>query len=338
MVTTRGGSDTSSNVYSSPASLRKRRAEPNGTEPELTKRKKVDQADEDKNESPPVLEQIVVRPHPAAAPPPTGMEAADATTQPTLPVRNHIRFGSASPPPVLETTTAALVTQSAVDNVADEESDDDAAPETISLSTAQAQTRAVQEQAEQIVKEISETAKRRRRRRDAQLKAQAAGSTKRKFKEAKNGADKQAAVAEEAADEDESPAVAEMKPTKPSYSLDNIPALLPDELLATEAPVRLPTPPQSSKPSQIKDKKTPEAFAALKIPRESAPKDLTYDNLKVRVLTQNNPLLPPPASGRSKDVREAWLKGRPSFEKMTKRGKGAGKLQRREIRAGKAFV
>jgi len=350
MVTTRRGADTSSNQASSPVTLnaqKKRRAEPAESEqesPSPTKRKKINQADSTRSESPVVSKIIAVRPHPDAEPP----VASTEVPTPALPVRNHIRFNSASPPPAIE-APAIVQTQVVVQDEA-EESDDDAAPEEVSLSTAKAQSRAVEEQTEQTTKELSESAKRKRRRRDAQLKAQAAGSTKRKEKK-----EKITLKAVEEGENEDGEQLVEKKvkagkkkrkheekkeeSTKSLYSLDNLPDLLPDELLATEAPARLPTSPQSLKPSLSKDMKTFEPFAAMKIPTERAPKDLTYNNLSVRVLGQKNSLLPPKVTSRSRSIRETWLKGRSAFAKTTSRRDTGGKLQRRPIGgAAKAFV
>jgi U3 small nucleolar RNA-associated protein 16 len=348
MVTTRRGADTGSNIASSsPATLKaqkKRRAEPEDNEqesPSLTKRKKVDESDNTRSESPVISREIAVRPHPDIEQPETSTEEPI----PALPVRNHIRFNSASPPPA--TATPAIVQAPEVVEDEAEESDDDAAPEEVSLSTSKAQSRAVEEQTEQIAKELSESAKRKRRRRDAQLKAQAAGSTKRKEKKEKTALEK----VEEREDEGDEQSMEKSGKKKQKrkekkeeiekslYSLDNIPDLLPDELLATEAPIRLPTPPTTSKLSLSKDMKTFEPFAPLKIPRENAPKDLTYNNLSVRVLVQKNPLLPPKVTSRSKSIRETWLKGRSAFAKTTSRRETGGKLQRRFVgSATKAFV
>jgi U3 small nucleolar RNA-associated protein 16 len=349
MVITRGGAGTGSNQASSPATLKaqkKRRAEPEDSEPESpspTKRKKVNQADNTRSESPIMSKKIAVRPHPDAEP----SAASTENPKPALPVRNHIRFNSASPPPATE-APAIVQTPPVVENEAEEESDDDAAPETVSLSTAKARSRAVEEQTEQIAKELSESAKRKRRRRDAKLKAQAESSTKRIEKKKKT-----ALKATEGGEDEDAEQLPEKRvkggkkkhkekkenSTKSSYSLDNIPDFLPAELLATEAPVRLPTPPPSSKPSQSKDMKIFEPFAALKIPKENAPKDLTYDNLSVRILGQKNPLLPPKVTSRSKSIRETWLKGRSTFENTASKRNTSGKLQRRPMGgATKAFV
>ncbi|RDI81702.1 hypothetical protein Vi05172_g8443 [Venturia inaequalis] len=366
MVTTRGGADTASNIASSPATLKPLKKRPaEATEgdqdsPSLTKRKRTAKADT-KSESPVISKKIAVRSRLVAETPAT--PALDPTenpkeeSTPALPPRNHIRFNSASPPPAIE--APAIAHESAVVEEAAEESDDDAAPEEVSLSTAKAQSRAVEEK---VVKELSESAKRKRRRRDARLKAQAEGSIKRKEKKEKKKPNTALEALEEADNEDGEQSVEKLsksakqkqrrkqrekmegkkedKMEEPTVSLlDEIPDLLPEELLATEAPIRLPTPPPSSKVGLSKDAKTFEPFAAMNIPRESAPKDLTYNNLSVRVLGTKNALLPPKATSRSKSIRDTWLKGRSAFAKTSSRRDTGGKLQRRPMGgATKAFI
>lgn len=367
MVTTRGGADTASSIASSPATLKplkKRPAEATEGEqdsPSLTKRKKIAKADSTKTESPVTQKKIAVRSRLVAETPTISTSNEEPTEEPTsaLPARNHIRFNSASPPPAIE--APAVIQKPAVVEEEAEESDDDAAPEEVSLSTAKAQSRAVEEKVEQLVKGLSESAKRKRRRRDAQLKAQVEGSTKRKEKK-----EKQAKTAlqpvEEVNNEDEEQTVAKLskstkqrqrrkqkekiegktdsKTEEPTVSLlDDIPDLLPAELLATEAPLRQPTPPPSSKAVLSKDAKPFAPFAAMNIPRESAPKDLTYNNVSVRVLGIKNALLPPKVTSRSKSIRDTWLKGRSAFAKTSSRRDTGGKLQRRPMDgATKAFV
>jgi U3 small nucleolar RNA-associated protein 16 len=346
---------------SSPPTLKaqkKRPAEPEQDHehesPSLTKRKKFNAAGNTRNKSATISEKIAIRPH-LEEEPPTASSGAPNTA---LPVRSHVRFNSASPPPA----PAIVHTQPEAKVEEEEESDDDAAPEEVSLSAAKAQSHAVKEQTEQIKKELSESAKRKRRRRDAQLKAQAAGSTKRTEKK-KKIAVVEAALEnedEEVKQQDDEP-LAEKKQddeqvvekkkkskkrketaddsNKLDYSPDNIPDLLPAELLATEAPVRSPTSFFPSKPVESTNLKTHEPFAALKIPRQSAPKDLEYGNVKVRVLDQKNLLLPPKVTSRSKSIRDTWLKGRSQFEKTTSRRNTGGKLQRRPMGStSKAFV
>lgn len=369
MVTTRGGADTASNAASSPATLKplkKRSAEATEGEqdsPSLTKRQKIAKADNTPSERPITSKKIAVRSRLVAETPAILTEEPKEEPTPPLPARNHIRFNSASPPPAIEAPFIAKK-PTEVDEEA-EESDDDAAPEEVLLSTAKAQSRAVEEKTEQVVKELSASAKRKRRRRDAQLKAQAEGSTKRK--ERKEKKEKEAIIAlravEEVDDEDGEQVVekssksatqkqkrrrkekmdakTESRTQEPAVSLlDNIPDLLPEELLATEAPLRLPSPPPSSKSGLSRDAKIFEPFAALNIPRKSAPnKDLTYNDLSVRVLEKKNALLPPKVTSKSKNIRDTWLKGRSAFAKSSSRRNAGGKLERRPmIGASKAFV
>lgn len=369
MVTTRGGADTASTVSSSPATLqplKKRPAEPAEGEqasPLLAKRKKIDKAANTKSQSPVATKNIAVRSRLvtetlATATSASNEEPTEEST-PALPARNHIRFNSASPPPAIE--APAIVQKPAIAEEEAEESDDDAAPEEVSLSIAKAQSRAVEEQTEQVVKDLSESAKRKRRRRDAQLKAQAEGSIKRKEKKEKKEKTALQTVEEDNPEDGEhiveklsksakqkqrrkqkekKEGKTESKTKEPAVSLlDEIPDLLPAELLATEAPTRLPTPPPSSKVGLSKDAKTFEPFAAMNIPRENAPKDLIYNGMSVRVLATKNALLPPKVTSRSKSIRDTWLKGRSAFAKTSSKRDTGGKLQRRQMGgATKAFV
>lgn len=357
MVTTRGGTETGSSIIvSSPATLKsqkKRAAESTDGEqdsPSLSKRKKVDKTGNTRGSSPVISKKIAVRLHPDAEIPATSAEEQTGEQTPTLPARNHVRFNSASPPPAIK--NPAIAKPQVVAEQEAEESDDDAAPEEVSLSTAKAQSRAVEEQTEQVIKELGESAKRRRRRRDAQLKAQVAGSTKRIGSKAKTVLkvveEGETTDAEHSAQKEKKKSKNKNSKTKRKHKeaqeptttlLDNIPDLLPDELLATEAPVRLPTPPPSSNAGLSKDTKTFEPFAAMKIPRESAPKDLIYNDLSVRVLGRKNALLPPKVTSRSKSIRDTWLKGRSAFAKPSSKRVTGGKLQRRPMAsATKAFV
>jgi hypothetical protein len=161
MVTTRNGRDTAIELSSSPRSAKKRASqEDERSSAPNPKRKKAAAPQEEKSEEldgdnlaapSPVHENIIVRPHPD-----TPTEDADESHEnnATLPVRNHVRFSSTSPPPMPEVATepAASGTRPQAGGTTEEEdSDDDAAPESISLHTAQAQTRAAQADTEKVV-------------------------------------------------------------------------------------------------------------------------------------------------------------------------------------------
>lgn len=218
-----------------------------------------------------------------------------------------------------------------------EDSDDDAAPESLSLSIAQAQALATQAGALKTIHEQQATARQRRRKRDRQLKEQVELSGKRKGRDEK---ERDAAVDKN----DISEAELEQVGGK-SYSLDSVPALLPDELLATEAPIRPPTPPPTKTPQQQHKQaaRSSSITAPLRVPRQKPPRDLTIGGQKIRVMASRNSLLPPKINTQSKSIRQAWLQGRLEFAKTgpkCRKGiKGESKLQRRTVGGfSKGFV
>lgn len=237
----------------------------------------------------------------------------------------HIRFSSKSPPPA--PTVAADSPARVEELVEEEESDDDAAPEDVSTKTAKIQSIAAREDTRKAVNAAKSARRQRRRNRDKLLREQAAGSEKRKEKH-----EEEEQKAEEI--EEDEPAGPEPK----GYSLANIPDLLPDDLLATEAPIRLPTPPPTSDSKHKNGKNlllANGAYAPLKVRNEQTPKDLTVRGRNIRIVTQINPLLPPKAVANSKCVREKWMRGRAEAQthisKAKTRAKGSSKWERRAI-------
>ena len=81
-----------------------------------------------------------------------------------------------------------------------------------------------------------------------------------------------------------------------------LPDLLPDEILATEPPVRLPTPP----PIVISTFSKKQRFIDTD---PKPPKDIKKGAIKVRVLENSGTVLPPRASKASKNLKESWLAG-----------------------------
>jgi U3 small nucleolar RNA-associated protein 16 len=247
--------------------------------------------------------------------------------------RNHIRFSSTSPPPALKPVEEPVAVP-AKEATPDEESDDDAAPEAISKSTAQAESRATQAEAFKADRERKNAKKARRRKRDRELKQQVQGSEKRKENDEKKAKQKRGDV--DSIEEDEEELVVEDgEALVKLYSLDNLPALLPDELLATEAPIRPPTPPTTALRQGLKNERTTftSGTAPLRIPHMKPPTDLTVGEMKVRVMAKTNPLLPPKASDSAKSLREGWLKGRRAVALESAKGRRKlsvlGKVQRR---------
>ena len=99
-----------------------------------------------------------------------------------------------------------------------------------------------------------------------------------------------------------------------------IPEYLPDEILAMEPQLELPA--DSSALNENVHQRDRRA-RNIHFRDEKAPKDLKYGSTKVRVLSENNKLLPPKANAQSRRIRESWLEGRPGkrgqamFERQT---------------------
>jgi U3 small nucleolar RNA-associated protein 16 len=324
MVTTRGGTETSS------PPLAKKRA-PQDDQAMSPVAKRIKPTTSTKDENPVTVAQVPIRSKVELEP---ELEEPEAT--PVVP-RTHIRFGSTSPPPQID---APVIATSQIRLLEEdiEESDDDAAPEDISHSVAQEQAFATQAVASKALHEQKAAKKQRRRKRDKKLKEQVEGSEKRKEKAV---TEKENEDGEEDIVEKDGAAMEERKPvdTSKKFTLDNIPALLPDELLATEAPIRPPTPPPATLRQQHKQIQTPRSSylstAPLKIPQPKPPKDLTIGTLNVRVVEASNSLLPPRVNENSANIRSNWLRGRSEIAARSSRKKKSFKdhsrVQRREI-------
>jgi hypothetical protein len=231
--------------------------------------------------------------------------------------KSHVKFGSESPLPAPEVEEEQPAVESEEENEdSTDDDDDDEAPEAISHSHAEATTKATQAVEARLVKRREQEAREKRRERDAQLKAQVKSSEKRQSRGKR----------EQLQSDDED----ERSPTKiataPKYDMNDLPALLPDELLAMEAPARLPTPPPADTRSGKLQKL---GHSAIETRVEEVPADVIHNGTKIRVLQTSNKLLPPKADGETRSMREAWLQGRASFEKIDKRGSNVSKVRRR---------
>ncbi|KAK8195384.1 U3 snoRNA associated-domain-containing protein [Phyllosticta capitalensis] len=226
-----------------------------------------------------------------------------------------IRFGSEDPPvipePVPEPPKKAEIPTSSADE--DEDSDDEA-PEAVTTSSAREQARAAEEDAAKAVKEQEAAAKRKRQEREARLREQAAASKRRKQKEAES------ALASEdvspPADVASSTTITASNPAELSkqskYDLQNIPALLPDDLLAAAPAVRPPTP-EPVERATVLDRKEVEKKKLnkhLKFLDEKPAKDIKKGPVRLHVLEKGNKKLPPKVNNQSKNMREQWLAGR----------------------------
>ena len=101
----------------------------------------------------------------------------------------------------------------------------------------------------------------------------------------------------------------------------HIPEYVPDEILEMETPLEIPaillSSPGGKHDSQLRND-------IIYFQEEKAPRDIKRGSVKVRVLNEENMLLPPKAKPQSRHVRESWLKGRPG-----KRGEAT--FERRSI-------
>jgi U3 small nucleolar RNA-associated protein 16 len=232
--------------------------------------------------------------------------------------------------------------QTAVD---DEDNDDDAAPEEISLSTAQAQSHVQRSQATGAVLAQSLAQKRRRRRKDTMLKAQAASSSRKQ----KLGTPDEDDVADEdkgdAVTNPEVVATEETHEEQDQISLDNLPAILPDSILlgadeaasargaAADAPHKRSSRLNVRRRVAIKNK----AHEQIRVPTSKRPKDVRRGPVFVRVLETQSSLLPPKTVSATRSIRETWLKGRKGMvqaQALAKKGRargnsGADKMERR---------
>jgi U3 small nucleolar RNA-associated protein 16 len=320
MVTTRGGTETSS----PPLSRKRAPQEDNASSPEAKRRKPavtkaVTTAD------------VVIRTK-------TDLEPETAKLETSLLAeRKHIRFSSTSPPPQQASSPPIPPPETKIIEEHVDESDDDAAPEDIPKSVAQEQALAKQAVTTKAIQQQKTAKKLRRRKRDRKLKEQAEGSDKRKEtvveKEEEN--EEKEDVQEHLAPSHEK----EPQQGPKKFSLDNIPALLPDELLATEAPIRPPTPPPTTFQHQQNLKKSLMPFdistAPLRIPQSKPPKDLTVGAFKVRVVAAVNTRLPPKSNKSTMMARSTLLKGRAEIaaKSMGKKqsARDGSKVQRRSV-------
>ncbi|KAJ9639457.1 hypothetical protein H2199_006490 [Coniosporium tulheliwenetii] len=117
-----------------------------------------------------------------------------------------------------------------------------------------------------------------------------------------------------------------------ALDLNNLPALLPDALLAAAPEVRPPTPPPPSATQAVAKK--PKQHHRFLDADEKPQKDLKRGPVNVRVLQQTNKLLAPKASANSRNLREAWLKGRTGLGRGSGKGMVGAKMERRAKKGG----
>ncbi|KAF2086411.1 hypothetical protein K490DRAFT_57714 [Saccharata proteae CBS 121410] len=231
-----------------------------------------------------------------------------AAAMPVTAKSTHIRFGSEDPPAVPEPAPLAdEIPSSTADTeqqeVEDDESDDDA-PEAVSANTARQQAEAAEAEAANAKEKEQAALKRKRQERDARLRDQAEASKRRKQQQPK--------------DTPSTKTTERQQPAKPKYDLNTIPDLLPLDLLESAPSVRPPTPPPTVTTStQNQNQKKNKHLKFLDDVKPA--KDVKRGPVTVRVLEQQNKLLPPKISKGSRDLREKWLMGE-------RKGKGKGKM------------
>lgn len=102
-----------------------------------------------------------------------------------------------------------------------------------------------------------------------------------------------------------------------------LPELLPEEVLAAEPAARLPTPPPQTDLVKISANKKRRFLEQISKP----PKDVKKGNVRIRVLEDGPPILPPKISKTSQMIRESWLAGRTGR-------KGKPMMERRKVGGG----
>ncbi|GME37688.1 U3 snoRNA associated [Neofusicoccum parvum] len=255
------------------------------------------------------------------------------------PENTHIRFGSEDPPTIPEPPAEPPAQQEIPSSTAEQEEDsDDEAPEAVTATSAREQARAAEEDAAKAIEKQESEAKRKRQDREARLREQATAAKKRKQEQAppppaptEIPADVASSTTIQASD----PSALHKRTTKPAYDLNNIPALLPADLLAAAPDVRPATPEPEDAGSAQADaaaRKKEKLNKHLKFLDEKPAKDVKKGPVKVRVLEKGNKFLPPKVmSNGSKSVRDTWLQGRKIKE--TRKGSFGG-LERKKVGGG----
>lgn len=246
-------------------------------------------------------------------------KASDATPK-------RIRFSSEDPPVATEPAPVESVNgalNGAADTTPDSEDDYDEAPEAITHTAAIESTRAAETGAAKAAAAQKAAAKAKRRQRDATLKSQAAEADK----------DSQRRKKRRKVDDDEHESESESTDV---LRRGKLPPLLPQELLDSVPAIRPPSPVAElsvmSKPNN-----------KLNLLEVKKPKDVMRGPVKVRVLGDANPRLPPKAEGKAKSdrqVKEHWIAGRQRTSGKLKGAVGSGKMERRSLAqsGGRGFL
>ena len=258
--------------------------------------------------------------------------AEESTDSAPLPAQKpHKRFGSEEPIETIPTSTMNTQGYKRYEAPEDDDSasDSDEAPEVVTTSAAASKAAATQADTERAHLALQEKERAKREAREARIALEQAEKRKREEKKAKKLARKAAREqmdidAEDDADQEDDAAVA--------IDRKNLPALLPDSLLASLPSQRAPTPPPT-RPGMTDEQRRREKLnhhVKFLERAEKGPKDVKKGKLNVSVLRGQNAALPPKVSRGSRGVREHWLKGRnKDFKKGGKKNVVHGKMERR---------
>ncbi|KAK5166347.1 hypothetical protein BJ546DRAFT_257840 [Cryomyces antarcticus] len=209
-----------------------------------------------------------------------------------------------------------------VEDVEDSDSDDDA-PEAITASSALERTRAIEAEAAKAAGEQEAAAKRKRKQRDAKLREQAESSKRSRKRKRLNAAEDDSA--ETHGDATTTMAAAENQgesntagPSIGAARKLEIPALLPEEMLAAEPATRLPTPPPGSGRDVATNQHSKSKQKLARLEKDAKPpKDVVKGPVRLRVTERENKLLPPKANKQSKSLRESLLHNGRSGRRQT---------------------
>ncbi|KAK7720625.1 hypothetical protein SLS57_005404 [Botryosphaeria dothidea] len=301
--------------------------EAEGETPEAEVRKEETiKTEEPTEEAPQAAEKQLQEETAKAAEPKAGKSKAEEPAP--ISKKTHIRFGSEDPPVMPEPAPEPPRQEIPSSSFEEEDSDDDA-PEAVTASSAREQARVAEEETAKAIEKQDNEAKRKRQEREARLREQAAAAKKRKqeYEPKQIPADVASSATIQASD----PA-ALRKLSRPSFDPSNLPALLPDDILAAAPEVRPATPESDDEQTGAATSKKEIVNKHLKFLDEKPPKDVKKGPVKVRVLEKGNKLLPPKVSNSgTKSVRDQWLQGRKAKE--GKKGSFGG-LERKKLGGG----
>ena len=237
--------------------------------------------------------------------PSTIARSSPKSSAPAKPVNTRVRF-SASPPPAATERAAKTSTALPVAEAEDDEDDSDSAPEDITTSAAATAVKAADLKRAQAQGEEREAEKQRRREKDAKLKAQTKDRAK---KQKRKPSSAPAATANPSGD-----IQSEQKAVEGD---DDVPDLLPDEILQDPSLMNRPPTPSPEPESTPRRERLKAKSKVVKLDAtEKRPKDVVRNGVTLSVLPKRSAVLPPKASKNGADVRKQWLdEGRTFSEK-----------------------